>query len=472
MSLGRSIAYNALLQIVARAVGTIFAIVAFGLMARYLGTEGFGAYATVTAFLQLFGILVDMGLTVITIQMLSEAGADHKKNFHNLFTIRLLSGSVIYLIAPAVALLLPYPADVKIGIAVMAPSFFISSLIQLSTATYQAQVKMLAPMIAEIASKLVLIAGIALVAFLDWGLMGVLTMIVVNNAIQWLILVCSNAHWRGLRLAFDWDVWRAIFFRTWPIALSILCNVVYLRADTIILSLTRSQEEVGLYGAAFRVLEVTMTLPIMFIGLTLSSFTRAWSSGDRTAFTRYFQKSFDVMALGAFPLMVGAWFVGTDLMVVITGEDFREAGDILKLLIVAVGTIFFGSLFGHLINIISAQRRMLIGYAAVALVGLSAYLMFIPSYSYWAAAWITVATELAVALIGFGVFYTVTKIAPSWSITSKALVSSAAMGIFLYAFPQWHLAAKILAGTAVYGVTLFITGALTRETMRALLPTR
>lgn len=470
MSLSREIAYNTLLQIIAKVVGTLFAVIAFGLMARYLGAEGFGAYATITAYLQLFGILVDMGLTVITIQMISEAGADHRKNFHNLFTLRLLSGIVIYLLAPLIVLLFPYPAAVKLGVAIMAPSFFLSSLIQISTARYQAHVTMSAPVIAEIISKLILIGGIVVAIALDWGLPGILAMILINNGIQWLILVLWNNHWHWLRLAFDRDVWREIFRRTWPIALSILCNVVYLRADTVILSLFRSQEEVGLYGAAFRVLEVAMTLPVLFIGLTLASFTRAWSRDDRTAFSRYFQKSFDVMAISAFPLIVGTWFVGVEMMVFITGASFSESGEILKLLMIAVGPIFFGSLFGHLINIIHAQRRMLVGYACVAVAGLVAYLVFIPAYSYWAAATITITTELAIGMIGFAVFFTTTRIVPSLARACKALASSVIMGIFLYAFPGWPVVGKIFGAMGIYIVALFITGGLTKELVYSLLP--
>ncbi|MBI4253189.1 flippase [Candidatus Uhrbacteria bacterium] len=470
ISLSRSIAYNALLQLIAKIVGTLFAIVAFGLMARYLDTDGFGAYTTITAFLQFFGILVDMGLTVIAIQMVSETGYDHQKNFRNLFTIRLISGVFIYLLAPLVVLILPYPEAVKFGVLVMAPSFFISSLIQISTVPYQAGIKMRIPVIAEIASKFFLIGGIAAVAASDLGLVGILVMILLNNLIQWVILLCGNRSWYLPPLAFDWDVWRDIASRTWPIALSIVCNVVYMRADTIVLSLSQSQGDVGIYGAAFRVLEVMMTLPLMFIGLTISSFARAWSSGDRVTFARYFQKSFDVMALAAFPLVVGTWFVGTELMVAITGPSFYASGAILKLLMIAVGAVFFGSLFGNLINVIHAQRTMLVGYGAVALGGLLAYLYFIPLYSYWAAALITIVTEMLIALFGFSVFYAKTRVMPSLALCAKALMASGAMGIFLYAFPLWPSAVKVLAGALVYIIVLFLTGALTRELVASLLP--
>ncbi|MBI4599820.1 flippase [Candidatus Uhrbacteria bacterium] len=470
MSLARQIAYNTALQTGAKITSTLLAIVAFGLMARYLDRGGFGAYTTITAFLQFFGILVDMGLSVIAIQLISEIGQDHKKNFDNIFTIRLLSAVVIYALAPIAVLFFPYPQEIKIGVLVMAPSFFLSSLIQISTVVYQVRLSMIVPTCADITSKLFLIGGIALAARMDGGLVGVLAAILFNNALQWGILFFSSRAWALPRLSFDWYIWRLVYTRTWPIALSILCNVVYLRADTLILSLSKPQEDVGIYGAAFRVVEVLMTFPIMFIGLTLASFARAWSSGDMPAFSRYFQKTFDFMALTAFPLIVGTLFTGAAVMVLVAGPSFFQSGTLLMMLIVATGAIFFGSLFGHLINIINEQKKMLVGYFSVAVIAVVCYLVFIPSYGYWAAASITIATETAVALIGFFIFYKKTRVIPRLGYAGKTLLASGVMGVFLYAFPNLHLAIKIVGGGLVYISALYLVGALTKEMIASLLP--
>lgn len=44
---------------------------------------------------------------------------------------------------------------------------------------------------------------------------------------------------------------------------------MYLKTDTLILSLIKSPEEVGLYGAAYRIIDVPTTLPYMFAGIIL-----------------------------------------------------------------------------------------------------------------------------------------------------------------------------------------------------------
>ena len=176
------------------------------------------------------------------------------------------------------------------------------------------------------------------------------------------------------------------------------------------------------------------------------------------------------MALTAFPLIVGTFFTGTSIMVLVAGSSFTESGHLLKLLIVATGAIFFGSLFGHLINIINEQKKMLIGYFSVAVIAVVCYIVFIPRQGYWPAASITILTEILVALIGFWVFTRKTHIVPRLGYAAKTLSASCVMGVFLYAFPSLILAVKIGGACAVYIVALTLTGGLTKQMVTSLLP--
>ena len=71
MSLTRRVAHNTIIQTIGKAISTMLGILVVALMTRYLGQRGFGQYSTIIAFLQIFGILVDFGLTLITVQMIS-----------------------------------------------------------------------------------------------------------------------------------------------------------------------------------------------------------------------------------------------------------------------------------------------------------------------------------------------------------------------------------------------------------------
>ena len=99
----------------------------------------------------------------------------------------------------------------------------------------------------------------------------------------------------------------------------------------------------GLYGAAYRVIDILTSFPMMFMGLAMAPIAAHWSNGSRDGFDRTVQRSFDFMVFSAFPLVVGTLFVARDVMVLVSGEAFAPAGSLLQILIVACGGVFFGS---------------------------------------------------------------------------------------------------------------------------------
>src|SRR6056297_1070763 len=118
MKLSTKVAYNTLIQIVSKFTATALGLVVVGILTRYLGQSGFGKYTTIMAFLSLFGIIADLGLTLVTAQMVSEPGADQQKILNNLFSIRFFSALLLLGVAPLVVLLFTYEANVKLGVLI------------------------------------------------------------------------------------------------------------------------------------------------------------------------------------------------------------------------------------------------------------------------------------------------------------------------------------------------------------------
>src|SRR3989344_7603044 len=108
MSLTRTIAHNTIIQIIGKGAGLAFSILTLGILTRYLGPTQFGYYTTAFAFLQIFGILIDFGLQMITAQLISDPNEDESIMLSNIFTLRLLS-ALIFFIAPVIAIFFPYP---------------------------------------------------------------------------------------------------------------------------------------------------------------------------------------------------------------------------------------------------------------------------------------------------------------------------------------------------------------------------
>ncbi|MBI4272482.1 flippase [Candidatus Uhrbacteria bacterium] len=468
MSLGHKIILNTGFQIFARIVSTLLAAITLGLLTRYLKQEGYGAFTIATTFPQFFGVFADFGLSLIGIQMISEAGGNHARNYHAIFTLRFVVTLLCTLLAPLVALFFPYPMIVKFGIAIISVSIFLSSLIQISTIQFQVNLAMAKPMIAEIVSKIFLIVGIGIAVIWQADLLFILWLIVINNLIQLsLLLFWSN---RYCRLRFVWDIrlFTEIVRRSWPIGLSIIFNLVYLKVDTIILSLYYPREIVGVYGGAYKVFEVLVTFPGMFMGIALASFSRSWSGGDRISFQRYFQKSFDFMMLSALPIVIFTPFVSRPLLKILLGQDFEASGEILNILTIAAGLVIIGSFFGHLINVIHKQKVMLGGYAAGALLGLIGYVITIPIFSYWGAAWMTVGVELLVLIASAFIFLRSTKISINFGSTKRILIATLTAALFLGIFSSLPTIVTLLIACAIYTGTLYLFGVIPKNLVHEL----
>lgn len=465
MSLTRQVAHNMIYQISGKIISTALGLVALAMMTRYLGQEGFGGYTTIIAFLQFFGILVDFGLTLTTVQMISEPGANENKITSNIFTLRFFSALIFLGLAPLVVLFFPYNAILKIGVAITTLSFFFITLNQVLIGLFQKHLSMWKVAVAENAGRVVLIGLVAFAIATDRGLLAILWAVIFGSAANFLINFLFSLKYVRIKFAFDWLIWKEIYRRSWPIGLSIIFNLIYLKADTIILSLFRSQAEVGLYGASYRVLDVLTTFPMMFAGLLLPVLTAAWAKRDLEKFKRVMQKSFDFLVMIAVPIIFGTFFLGERLMSFVAGDDFALSGTILKILILAAGAIFVGTLFGHLVVAVQKQRKMIWGYASVAAICLLAYIIFIPHYTFWAAAWITFFSEGAIALLTFIVTYRTTRLAPSGIIFLKSLLASLVMAGAIYFLRPINLLLIIFVSAAIYFAVLYFLKGFSKETL-------
>ncbi|MFA6272279.1 MAG: flippase [Patescibacteria group bacterium] len=472
MSLTRKIAHNTIIQIIGKSISTIIGLVVASVLFRYLGKEGYGNYTTVMVFLQFFGILVDMGLYIILTKKISEAGADENSLVSNIFTIRLISAVVFLGVAPLLVIFFPYPAVVKTGVALLSLSFLFITLNQVLQGVFQKHLKMIRVTISEILGRIVLLGGTLAAVYYDKDLQTILLVVVLGSFTNFIFTFLFSRKFVQIKLRFDFVVWKKIIWEAYPIALAILFNLVYFKADTLILSLYKTQEEVGIYGAPYKILEVLVTFPAMFAGLALPVLTYAYASMDMERFRRVLGKAFDFLSLISFPLIVGTLFIAKPVVDLIAGAEFAESAKVLQVLIIATGIIFIGNLFGNTVVVVNQQKNILKYYAAIAVISVAGYLIFIPKYSYMGAAWMTVLSELLITLSSIYVVWRSTKIFPSLKLFNKVLVACMGMAIVLYFMQGYSLVPTILAGAMTYFIILVLLKGISKEMIKEIVSMR
>lgn len=480
MGLAQNIAKNTFIHLAGRVISTLLALLVVAIMTRSLGPDGFGGYSTIIAFLQFFGITVDFGLTLTANRMLGSitrkdtddnggTQSETGKLMSNLMTLRFISAAVFLGVAPLVALFFPYPTEVKQGMFLTTLSFLAIIMGQTLVPVFQKELRMGYVAASEILGRVVLVLGVGLAAYFKLNLLWFMGAIVLGSATQYLVLRSYVSAYLTLRWSFDRNMWRKILVTSWPIGVSIIFNLIYLKADTIILSIMRPQAEVGFYGASYRVIDQFTALATMFIGLILPPLTAAWVAGNRQRFHAIYQGAFDAYAILAFPLMAGALLIGKPLMEFVAGADFAVSGALLGILMIAMVGVFFSTLFGHVVVVLEKQKRMIWGYGAVAVLALIIYPFAILHYGMFGAAWATVGTEAAITVLTFAMVWHTTRLAPRLAVFWKSIAAALIMGVFLYATRSANLAILLFGGAFIYFTALYLFGGIKKEILREVL---
>jgi O-antigen/teichoic acid export membrane protein len=466
MTLAQKIAFNGVVQMGGKIISTFLGLIAISLLTHYLGAERFGWYTTAITFLQFAGILIDFGLIPVTAQMLGSGKYDETKLLQNLLGFRFVSALIFFVLTPIIALLFPYPTEIKIAIALLSISFLAIAMNQIFTGYYQRELAMHIPALGELGGRIILVAGLLIGKYyeIDFiSLMGVVTLAsVVYTGIMWL----AAAQRTRPTMAYDKIIWKSIAHTMWPVAISIVFNVVYLKGDTILLSLFRSQTEVGLYGAAYRVIDILAQTAMLMMGIVLPILAASFARKNVMEFKERYQHSFDLMMAIAIPITCGTGILSDQIIQVIAPPEFAPAGMMLRLLSIAVLGVYIGAVFGHTAVAIGEQKATMWVYISNAIITFAGYWYTIPRYGWIGGALFSIFSEWYTALILFAIVNARTPAQLSFVRCGKIIICGFGMSIVVYLTHRLPIMVPIMSGVITYIAMILFLRAYSWKTIK------
>jgi len=121
---------------------------------------------------------------------------------------------------------------------------------------------------------------------------------------------------------------------------------------------------------------------------------------------------------------------------------------------------------------VNKQMTMLPVYIVVAVLAVAGYVTLIPVYGMWAGAWLTVASETAVAVAATWIALKASPRGFAWNVLLKSLFASAVMALAILPVRDLWLPIPILTGMIVYTVLVVVTGAISKGTLQEILSMR
>jgi O-antigen/teichoic acid export membrane protein len=235
----------------------------------------------------------------------------------------------------------------------------------------------------------------------------------------------------------------------------------------VLISLLKPSRDVGLYGAAYKFVDVS-TLIASSIGISLFPvFSRFFATDARRA-RALLQKGLDVVAALSAPLVVLIVGLAPQIIRYSAGHEFAEAVPVLQLLSLSLVFVFLRAPLSRFQIAAGAYRPL--AWMMVAMLGFNVALnlVLIPPYGIKAAALVNLATEFLGFALQLVFVWTRLGFRPSVRYLPTIVGATALMVVWFFVLPGLPIAAGLL-GSAVYSLVLLRAPGVVRDLTRDVL---
>lgn len=457
----KSIAKNSLWLALGEGINGILMFVLTVFLARYLGVDGYGKLTFALSFVTLFIIPIDFGLTPLVTRELAGEKKKTKKYLDNLVLIRVFLGIIAFILILLIIQLISNNSEIRNLVYLLGIWTIFQTTTQFFQAIYRAHEKMFYEAITRISHVLILVLislyfirnKFDLVSF-GWAyaVAAFFTMILA------FIFVWKKFTYFNFKL--DITFIKNIFKNSWPFALSLLFVSIYYYIDSVMLGIIKSNEEVGLYNAAYKL--------IVFITIIGSIFSRS----VYPIISKLFKKSLNQLKLFlenysklmyaiASPIIFGGIALSEPIIKFVYGPEFNESVLAFQILIVAAGMIYISTVYAHSLQICKKQKRHLLGMGLGALINIILNIFLIPYYGIIGAAFTTLVTEVFILVFMYINFYKIIKLHVIKHLY-KPLIVSSVMYLVIYYLEQLNLFLLIILGIIIYFFGMLILGGINK----------
>ncbi|HET7855668.1 MAG TPA: flippase [Gaiellaceae bacterium] len=466
-SLTVRLATNTIVQAAGILAGAAIGFFTFVAVTRGLGPEAFGDFTAAMVFLFIPVVIADIGFSTAVLREISASPERTESAMRASLPFRTFVSAGIVALAAAIGVLLPLNDRTTVAILIGAVGSFLTLMTLALLPVLQAQLRMHWAVAGNVTGRLVTL-GLTLAALgIGLGFKSIVAAQVVGIAVTFAVHLYAVGRTVRLRPVVDPQYWRSLVAGSIVIGLAIGLSQIYFRVDTVLLALFRSSEEVGLYGAAYKFIELSQFMAAAVAVSMFPPLAAFVARGDPRA-RDLVQKSFDVLIAGAVFLFVLMLAFPEEIITVSAGPDYREAASALQLL---APYVLFGFVNAGLWRALLATERdrLLLATAVVVLVlNVALNLALIPEYGYKAAAVISVVSE-AVILAPIAWAVRQDGLLPNLRYGRLVVVAGLAMAAVAWGVPAPAIVAGTLA-TALYAAILLAAPGTVNEVARSLLP--
>lgn len=330
-------------------------------VARYLGPEQFGIYSYVLAFTAIFGGIAKIGLDGIIVRELVNHPEKRDTYLGTAFWIRIFGAFLMMGIIFAILPFTSNDATTNLFILIITAGMVFQSF-EVVEFYFQSQV------LAKIVSicKIIQLALSSTIKIYLVLTEAELLYFVLVTAFDMLSLALSYFIAYKLHINsqffthFNLSIAKQLLKDSWPLIFSAIVIIIYMRIDQIMIKEILGEYEVGIYSVGVQLSEAIYFIPVL---ITASLFPAILNAKKRSEelFKQRLQLLYTVMAWVAIGIALPLTFLADWLIVLLFGQAYQEAAQVLMIhvwasIFVFIGVICSKYLLAENLTIIALQR--------------------------------------------------------------------------------------------------------------------
>lgn len=432
------------------------------IIARHLGDTELGKYSFIVSLIGICIVVSNFGLDNLIVRDISQ----NRKSASTYLSSAIVIKSALALLL-IVFLLLTMPVagkaqDVVWGVYLFSVVLFTEGIATAIEAVFNAFEQLKYVAIIDIIINLAkLIAGL-FVSLYHLQLLQLLLCLCVLSILRALIsfaILKKKLISRPIR--FDFLLLKRLPRLGYSFALMGIISVVYFRIDSIMLSLMKTDSEVGWYAAAFNLLSVLMFISYGFSRAVFPLLSRYYNK-SRASFLQVGEKSLNYLLVLGLPIALGIYMLAERIILMIYGHEFINSVAALKILIWTVPLIYVNTpLLRMLYSSHKQNIAMTIGFTSMG-INLALNFYLIPKFGYLGTSISTLVSEIFTFLL---YYISVARIFSYRirlnTLSIRSFVALASMAAFLHLFEDLNLFMLLFMSPVLYFFILYKSRALT-----------
>jgi len=385
------------IQLVGRFGNLALGVVATVVLVQALGIDGNGQWATIISVAALVGIAGEFGLEPSAVRLAAKEPDDEGRWLTALLALRCALSVPAALLSAGVCLLVSTDSSMAVAGALVSASILVGAPMSLRT-VFQLRVRNDIPILVMTVNSVVWFAAIVVLAVLDGSLVAFAVAFLAAQALTTLLMLVLALREFGLQTGDLVGRARELLKIGFVVGIGTALTTAYAKIDQVMVLEIAGERDAGLYGSAYILLDRLQFIPAAVMTTAFPLLAAAWPA-DPERVKGLSQRILEVLLLASAPVLAFTVVAPEQVITTLFGDEFRDAGAALPILMAAYVLVAFGYLMGFMAIVVGAQRIFVRIAVAGLVFNVVANLLVIPEHGFVGAAWTTLATEVVVCVL-------------------------------------------------------------------------